>query len=133
MRIVTLLVVVVSAVALAASAGSAGLAATVKVSLVEFKVLPSPAKATHGAVRFVATNKGGLDHQFVVLKTNLPPAKLPVKSSKAVEVGKVASIRVVKPGKSVTLTLTLKAGKYVLLCNVPGHYQAGQRAAFTVS
>ena len=26
------------------------------------------------------------------------------------------------PGKSGTLTLTIKPGKYLLVCNVPGHY-----------
>lgn len=133
MRIVTRLLVVVAVTALAASAGAAGSKAVVSVKLVEFKVLPTPTKTVRGAVTFVAKNSGKIDHQLVVLKTNVPPAKLFVKNAKAVETGKVGSIRVVHPGKTATLTLQLKAGKYVLLCNVAGHYQAGQRAALTVS
>ena len=35
-------------------------------------------------------------------------------------------------GKSGSVTLTLKPGKYVLLCNVPGHFLAGQYTTFTV-
>jgi uncharacterized cupredoxin-like copper-binding protein len=134
MRIVTLLLfVLVAVVALAASAGAAGSKTAVSVKLFEFKVIPTPTKAARGAVTFVARNSGKVDHQLVVLKTNIPPGKLVVKNAKAVETGKVGSIRVVKPGKAVALTLQLKAGKYVLLCNLPGHYPAGQRAAFTVS
>jgi len=30
------------------------------------------------------------------------------------------------------LTVDLKAGKYLLICNVPGHYGAGMWAEFTV-
>ncbi|WP_245455931.1 sulfocyanin-like copper-binding protein [Mesorhizobium sp. M7A.F.Ca.US.008.03.1.1] len=36
------------------------------------------------------------------------------------------------PDKSGTLTVDLKAGKYLLICNVPGHYGAGMWAEFTV-
>lgn len=134
MRIVTLsLLVFVAVVALAASAGATGSKTVVSVRLIEFKLLPSPSKAARGAVTFMAKNSGKINHQLVVLKTNVPPAKLAVKNAKAVETGKVGSIRVVKPGKTAALTLQLKAGKYVLLCNLAGHYQAGQRAALTVS
>ena len=31
-----------------------------------------------------------------------------------------------------TVTLPLKAGHYALICNLPGHYAAGQHADFTV-
>ena len=30
------------------------------------------------------------------------------------------------------LTLTLKPGHYVLICNLPAHYKAGQHVDFTV-
>jgi uncharacterized cupredoxin-like copper-binding protein len=36
------------------------------------------------------------------------------------------------PGKSGTLTLDLKPGKYVVYCNVPGHYMGGMWALLTV-
>jgi uncharacterized cupredoxin-like copper-binding protein len=103
----------------------------VKVTLKEFKVLPTPTSARPGVVAFSVRNAGKLDHELVVLKTNLAPGKLPVKGAKAVEVGRVGKV-VVKPGKAGGLTVTLKAGKYVLLCNFPGHYQAGQRIGFVV-
>jgi uncharacterized cupredoxin-like copper-binding protein len=36
-------------------------------------------------------------------------------------------------GGSKTLTLTLKPGKYVFYCSVPGHRQAGMEGTLTVS
>ncbi|WP_281408400.1 hypothetical protein [Mesorhizobium sp. B2-3-14] len=36
------------------------------------------------------------------------------------------------PGKSGTLIVDLKPVKYLLICNVPGHYGAGMSPEFTV-
>lgn len=130
-----------SLVALAATAilvsplGATPSKTTVKVQLKEFKVLPSPASAKHWFVSFRVTNTGKVPHEFVVLKTKVAPAKLPVRSGKAVEAGRVGKIGApkLKPGAARTLNLNLGAGKYVLLCNLPGHYQAGQRVGFRVT
>jgi uncharacterized cupredoxin-like copper-binding protein len=121
-----------AAVVVISPIGAAPTKTLVKVQLKEFKVLPSPTTAKGGAVSFSVKNIGKIAHEFVVLKTNLPPAKLPTKGSKAVEIGRVGIVGPLKPGISKSLNLTLKAGKYVLLCNLPGHYQAGQRVRFTV-
>jgi uncharacterized cupredoxin-like copper-binding protein len=107
-------------------------AAKVKVRLVEFKVIPSVKRIAAGRVTFVVRNAGKIPHEFVVLKTKTPAAKLPVKGGKAVETGKVGAIRTFKAGVTKTLTLSLKRGHYALLCNLPGHYKAGQFADFTV-
>ena len=32
-----------------------------------------------------------------------------------------------------SINLNLPAGKYVFICNVPGHYKLGMHAAFTVN
>ncbi len=129
-KLASLAAATVTAAALAApSALAAG--SSVGIKLREFKVLPSAASAKAGKVTFSIKNVGTLPHEFVVVKTNLAPSKLPVKNSKAV-VKPVGSIKPIGKGKSATLTVTLKAGKYVLLCNIPGHYQAGQFTAFTV-
>lgn len=126
----------VAAIAAAVVAGPTGATPTktaVTVRLKEFKVLPTPLTAKKGVVVFSARNIGKLSHELVVLRTNTPPAKLPVKAGKAVETGRVGRVGPLKPGTARTLTLTLKAGKYVLLCNVPGHYLAGQRIGFKVT
>ena len=113
--------------------GASGTKTLVTVRLKEFKVLPSSVTAKRGAVAFAVKNVGKVDHELVVLKTNVAPSKLPVKKGKAAEPGRVGRVGPIKPGASRTLTLTLRAGKYVLLCNLPGHYLAGQRIGFRVT
>jgi len=132
-KLVLPLVAVVAAVVIASPISAAPSKTFVKVQLKEFKVLPSPLKATRGFVSFSVKNTGGIAHELVVLKTKTAPAKLPVKGAKAVETGRVGRVGPLKPGTSKRLNLTLKAGKYVLLCNLPGHYQAGQRIGFTAT
>jgi uncharacterized cupredoxin-like copper-binding protein len=109
-------------------------AARVKVTLgqpgKEFSLVPSPTSAKAGKVTFVVTNKGKMEHEFVVIKTNKAPGKLPMEGDEASEKGAVGEIGSVKPGQTRRVTLTLKAGKHVLICNLPGHYKAGQYAGF---
>jgi uncharacterized cupredoxin-like copper-binding protein len=38
----------------------------------------------------------------------------------------------VQPCAPQEVNLTLKPGSYVAICNLPGHYASGMRAAFTV-
>jgi len=134
MRNLTLLVgALVAAAVVASPIGASESKSFVKVQLKEFKVLPSPASAKRWYVSFAVRNTGKIPHEFVVLKTKVAPAKLPVKAGKAVETGRVGRVGPLKPGASRTLNLNLKAGKYVLLCNLPGHYQAGQRVGFAVT
>jgi uncharacterized cupredoxin-like copper-binding protein len=85
-----------------------------------------------GRVTFVVSNKSGLAHEFLVLRTKRAAAKLPVTENEASEAGLLKEISEVKPGRTKRLTLTVRAGHHVLLCNLPGHYRAGQRADFNV-
>ena len=107
-------------------------ASTISVRLTEWKVVPSAARVRAGKVTLVARNVGQLDHNLVVLRTNLAPGKLPVARARATEIGRVGKTPVFSPGQTRRLTLTLKAGKYVLICNVPGHYKAGMFVGFRV-
>lgn len=118
--------------ALASAASARPTARTVSVQLMEMMVMPSVATVPAGKVNFIVKNAGKLKHDFVVLKTNRPPAKLMVMGSKAMESGRIARLPAFGPGQTRRLTLTLTAGKYVLLCNVAGHYAAGMRTAFAV-
>lgn len=116
----------------AAPATAGARAATVSVQLMEWMAMPTPARVRAGKVTFVVKNAGKLPHDFVVLRTNLAPSKLPMAGAKAKEVGRVGRTPVFGPGMTKRLTVTLKPGRYVLLCNVAGHYMAGMRAAFRV-
>jgi uncharacterized cupredoxin-like copper-binding protein len=101
------------------------------VTLSEFNVAPKPAQVAHGAVRFNVSNAGRVEHEFVVVKTSKPASDL-LKDGRADESGNVGEIGSVKPGQTKTLKLKLAAGHYALLCNLPGHYAAGQYADLNV-
>jgi uncharacterized cupredoxin-like copper-binding protein len=113
-------------------AAGRGAATTVRITEKEFTLKAVPASARPGKVTFVARNAGKLEHEVVVVKTNRAPGKLPVKGTKASEAGRVGKIPPFKPGQTKRLTLSLKAGKYVLFCNVAGHYESGQYSGFRV-
>ena len=53
-----------------------------------------------------------------------------LKGTEADEAGNVGEIGDLQPGQAKTLTLPLKPGHYALICNLPGHYKAGQHADF---
>ena len=132
-RLAVVLAVATAAVLAASPVGASGAKSLVTVRLKEFKVLPTPLKAKRGVVSFAVKNIGKVDHELVVLKTKVAPGKLRVKKGRAILVGRVGRVGPLESRASRTLTLTLAAGKYVLLCNLPGHYQAGQRTGFGVS
>jgi uncharacterized cupredoxin-like copper-binding protein len=132
MRKAVLFAATITMVVGVASAEAASSATTVKVSLKEFKVVPSTKTVKAGNVTFSVKNVGKVDHQLVVVKTTLAPGKLPVKQGQASEKGKVGAVADLEPGKSGKVTLKLAKGKYVLLCNIAGHYQAGQYIGFSV-
>lgn len=68
----------------------------------------------------------------MVIRTDLAPDRLPVDGAMAREDGKVAKTAVIDPGASTTLTAELAPGKYVLICDQPGHYAAGMRTSLAV-
>jgi uncharacterized cupredoxin-like copper-binding protein len=108
-----------------------GAGSTVGITLKEFSVKPSTPSVKAGNVTFKVSNKGALEHELVVVKAALAPNKLPVKNQ-VVTLKPLKKAGPFKPGKGGTLSVSLKPGKYVLFCNLKGHYSAGQRIGFTV-
>ena len=133
-----ILIAVVGTLALGAGAlgaGAASSATTVNVSLREYRVSPSKSSVTPQKVTFSVTNRGELTHELEVVKWSRGVGAIPVKNNKAtfdddLELGEVEDI---EPGQTKRFSVNLKRGKYVLLCNVAGHYKLGQRARFTVT
>jgi uncharacterized cupredoxin-like copper-binding protein len=102
--------------------------------LADNKITVNVPSVKAGTTKIGVRNVGTMEHSFVVLKTDLPPDKLPVDgaSAKAREDGKVGEIPSIPAGKSAAVTVDLTLGKYVLICNIAGHYQLGMHAGFTV-
>ncbi len=109
-------------------------AATVDVGLEEYAVNPAQATADAGTLTFSVSNDGTEDHTFRVIKTDLAADALPTAASQVDEaqVDVVASIPEFAAGETQEVSVDLEAGSYVLICNVPGHYDLCMRAAFTV-
>ena len=114
-----------------AAAAPAALPSRIGVGLKEFSVNPTAPAAKAGKVTFAVQNNGRVTHEFVVLRTNKRAADL-LSGSRASEAGNVGETGDLKPGAGKTFSINLKAGHYALICNLPGHYSAGQHTDFTV-
>ena len=107
-------------VALAALVAAAPIAArpsvaattTITVTMKEFKFTLSKTSVKHGTVTFKLVNKGKLQHDF----------KIAGKKSK-----------LISPGKTGKLIVTLKKGKLPYLCTVPAHAASGMKGKLTVT
>jgi uncharacterized cupredoxin-like copper-binding protein len=116
----------------AAAKPAPALAHAVGVSLHEFKVDATATAAAAGKVTFSVRNTGKITHEFVILRTSKPADAL-MKGARADESGNVGETGDMAAGTSKKLTVNLKPGHYALVCNLPGHYAAGQHTDFTVS
>ena len=110
---------------------------TVGAELKEMSIKLDKSSVAAGKVTFQGKNTGTIPHELVVLKTDLAPNALKVSGGEADEKAAGQVIGHIEPdelgpGKSASATFDLTLGKYVLLCNVAGHYQAGMTVAFEV-
>jgi high-affinity iron transporter len=109
--------------------------ATVTVALNEWTLASDIGAVPAGPIRFAVQNLGEVEHEIVILKTDLSPGGLEVDSriGMAETPGKiVGEIEGLKPRETREATFQLEAGNYVFLCNLAEHYRAGMFAAFLV-
>jgi len=87
-----------------------------------------------GKVTFTFVNEGTRKHEMIVLKTDEQFDALKVGTDNRVsEDASVGEISETDKGKTVTKTFDLKAGNYVLVCNIEKHYGQGMKQAITVT
>jgi uncharacterized cupredoxin-like copper-binding protein len=127
----------VAAIAVACGGGGGNGGITIKVSLTDYKIAPSVASAAAGKITFETKNDGAVDHELVVIKTDLAPDKLPKRAGEpkvdeAAAGQLIGEIEEFGPGKTESKAFDLAAGKYVLICNIAGHYELGMHAPFEV-
>jgi len=120
----------------APTAAPAGQATTVTVTLVDMAIKLSTTSVSAGTVTFAVTNAGTTIHEFVVLQTSIAQNALPADPANpgtVLEPGFLGKVGNLAPHATGSLTLTLGAGSYVLICNEPAHYTAlGMHTAFSV-
>ena len=111
---IAVLAVLASLVAVAPTAArpSKIAATTITVKMKEFRFILSKSTVPHGKVTFKLVNIGKLAHDF----------RIAGRTSKLVQ-----------PGKTGALVVTLAKGKHIYNCPVPGHTKAGMKGVLTVT
>jgi uncharacterized cupredoxin-like copper-binding protein len=107
----------------------------VSVTLTDKGVSLSQGTINAGAVTFKVKNTGTIEHELVVIKTDVAADKItpdPDEPGKMSEEGSLGESGDLAAGTAKDFTLTLTPGKYVLMCNQPGHYMVGMHIAFEV-
>jgi uncharacterized cupredoxin-like copper-binding protein len=120
-----------------------GGATEIDVTLKEWEVLLSSASGRAGTFYFRVTNVGPEDpHEFVVIRSDLPPDALPAVDGRVPEdeVDLLDEIEPFAVGSTGSLVLDLQPGRYVFICNIAeieggeleSHYELGMRTVFVV-
>lgn len=124
---------------LSACSGSASRAGqTVDLTEWDFRITPAESSVAAGPVEFVVTDRGPSTHEFVVMRTDLPAAGLPLQANgltvdeESPLLRDVGEINEVSLDSRQTLVLDLAPGRYVVLCNLEGHYLGGMHAVVEV-
>jgi len=126
----------------AASGGAgagAGAGASLTIKMGDFYFAPKNATAQAGKTTIEAPNEGSVEHELVLFKSNMNPAKLPTDANGDVDEEKLDEVAEeagevpdVEAGDSKSGEFNLKPGKYVMFCNLPGHYAQGMYGTLTV-
>jgi uncharacterized cupredoxin-like copper-binding protein len=91
-----------------------------------------------GKVTFEVTNwSRSVLHEMIIVAVDNPSAPLPYDYAQAripeEQVKVLGEAGDLQPNTSTTVELTLSAGFYLLICNLPGHYAAGMVTALNVT
>lgn len=79
----------------------------------EYSYTPSALKAPAGQATIRFTNRGAVEHDFLIDAFNVH--------------------LIAKPGKTAEVTVTLTPGTFTTYCSIPGHRQNGMEGTLTVS
>jgi hypothetical protein len=101
----------------------------------DFEISLDPTSSPAGQTKFKVTNEGPAVHEFVVFKSDLAADKLPVDDEGLVDeagegVELIGEVEDMEPNSTHDLSEDLDAGKYVIICNIPGHYKLGMATEF---
>lgn len=103
------------------------------VGLTEWAVTPERRSVRAGAITIVAANLGQVPHDLIIVRSELGPKDLPVAASRGDEskmtiVGRFQEFKSGEKEKQ----FALDSGNYLLICNLPAHYEQGMTAQLVV-
>ena len=111
----------------------------VNVRLEDFRVRMDTAVVSAGTVSFRLLGQGPTTHEFIVVRTDRSPDKLPLQPDGLTVNEEALGVELVDEADGLdiddrqTLDLRLAPGHYVMYCNLEGHYLGGMYAALTVN
>jgi uncharacterized cupredoxin-like copper-binding protein len=103
----------------------------------DFGLATSTGTLSGGSVEFSIANQGPSSHELLAFRTDLPEDQMPLGPDG--RINEDAIPKVVDTGTDIAagtqrqLTAPLAPGRYVLVCNLPGHYKLGMHAVITVT
>jgi uncharacterized cupredoxin-like copper-binding protein len=120
---------------------------TVRMGEMFFK--PDQRRLKAGKVTVKARNVGDVEHDIVMVQTDLPADEMPMTPEGGPDYERAGHVMFgghgggghgaeggddihVMPGHTERVQVTLEPGEYVLVCTYSGHYQAGQQASLKV-
>jgi uncharacterized cupredoxin-like copper-binding protein len=116
------------------SAGG-GSAHVVPVTEKDFRI-SAPAQVAAGDVSLAVRNRGPISHELIIVKEGTAP--LPLRGDgltvdeDAVEARTALAVEPQQAGTQTVARVHLTPGRYVLFCNMAGHYLGGMRAELDV-
>lgn len=124
----------------ATSGGGASGGRQLTIKMGDYFFAPANGSAKAGKTVIEAPNEGSVEHELVVFKTNMDPAKLPTEGGGGVDEEKLDEVAEeagevpdVEAGETKSGNFKLTPGKYVIFCNLPGHYAQGMYGTLTVT
>jgi uncharacterized cupredoxin-like copper-binding protein len=112
--------------------------AAVPVTLKDYRISSSVATTPAGMVSFEIHNRGPSTHEFVVFRTDSQADQMPLGEDgitideDAPSLRNVGELAQVDIGQSRQMVIRLSPGRYVLVCNMEGHYLGGMHYVLTV-
>jgi uncharacterized cupredoxin-like copper-binding protein len=99
----------------------------------EYRIRLDRGHASSGYFRIDMRNTGKVQHQLAIFKTARTAKKLTVVNGRVSRHG-LKFVHPLNPGKHVVIVFgdRLRPGHYVLICDIPGHYEKGMRRDFTL-
>ena len=120
-----------------AAAVSASPSGDQTISLYEWKVVVASTMKS-GKSSFTISNFGTAPHELLIFKSDLDPAAYPTDAAGDIKeegagVTLVSDGDNIDPAGSQTRTVDLTPGKYLFVCNIPGHFKQGMSTVVTVT
>jgi len=135
LAVLALATVLGGSVAAAQADGVNAVVTGVRVTEKDFRI-SVPRSTRTGNLLLTVVNKGPDNHELVIVRKS--EARLPFRSDgltideEALAAVKQSSLEPGPPGSTRVLRLHLRPGRYVLFCNMSGHFLAGMRSELVV-